>query len=140
MSYSDSRQHEPRVGGTGTVFLIAGLLVAGGASSVAGQPTPGYNNKIPESIMTPDKVETRIGTLEFFDGVPTKRTAELCYDNLNFLPGPETFVNGMPAASLEAIRRGQTGVFQGDRRRSRLNRIGRPRSVADSGTTTGKTF
>jgi len=32
-------------------------------------PTPGYNTKIPDSIMTPDKVETRIGTLEFFDGI-----------------------------------------------------------------------
>ena len=28
------------------------------------QPTPGYNTRIPEKIMTPDKVETRLGTLE----------------------------------------------------------------------------
>jgi len=27
------------------------------------QATPGYNNKIPEKIMTPDKVQTRLGTL-----------------------------------------------------------------------------
>ena len=44
-------------------------------SASAEKPTPGYNTPIPESIMTPDKVETRIGTLEFFDGVPTKQTA-----------------------------------------------------------------
>jgi hypothetical protein len=25
-------------------------------------PTPGFNNKIPDKILTPDKVETRIGT------------------------------------------------------------------------------
>ena len=31
-----------------------------------GSATPGYNNKIPESIMTPDEVKTRIGTLKFF--------------------------------------------------------------------------
>jgi len=31
------------------------------------QPTPGYNTKIPEKIMTPDKVETPIGALDFFD-------------------------------------------------------------------------
>lgn len=30
------------------------------------EPTPGFNNKVPEAIMTPDKVDTRIGTLEFF--------------------------------------------------------------------------
>jgi hypothetical protein len=41
----------------------------------AEEPTPGFNTVIPENIMTPDKVETRIGTLEFFDGIPTKETA-----------------------------------------------------------------
>jgi hypothetical protein len=76
-------------------------------TAFAEDPTPGYNNKIPGSIMTPDKVETRIGTLEFFDGIPTKKTAELVYDNLDFIRGVETFLNGMPAASLEAIRLGQ---------------------------------
>ena len=34
-------------------------------TAYAEQPTPGFNTKIPEYIMTPDKVETRIGTLEF---------------------------------------------------------------------------
>ena len=28
-------------------------------------PTPSFNNRIPDSIMTPDKVETRIGALNF---------------------------------------------------------------------------
>jgi hypothetical protein len=57
--------------------------------------------------MTPDKVKTRIGTLEFFDGIPNEKTAALLYDNLDFLRGVETFLNGLPAASLEAFRRGQ---------------------------------
>jgi hypothetical protein len=70
------------------------------------EPTPGYNTKIPESIMTPDKVKTRIGTLRFFDGIPTKETAELVYDNLDFLRGVETFMNGIPATSIEGLRHG----------------------------------
>ncbi len=70
-------------------------------------PTPNYNTKIPAKIMTPDRVETRIGTLEFFDGIPTKETAALVYDNLDFLRGVETFLNGVPAASVEALRLGQ---------------------------------
>ena len=37
--------------------------------------TPGFNHKIPEKIMTPDTVQTRIGTLKFVDGVPTDRDA-----------------------------------------------------------------
>jgi hypothetical protein len=69
-------------------------------------PTPNYNTHIPEKIMTPDTVETRIGTLEFFDGIPTKKTATLVYDNLDFLRGVETFLNGVPAASLEGLRLG----------------------------------
>ena len=38
-------------------------------------PTPGFNNKIPESILTPDTVETKLGTLKFFDGIPDKKAA-----------------------------------------------------------------
>ena len=35
------------------------------------QPPAGYDTPIPESIFTPDTVETRLGPLEFFDGLPT---------------------------------------------------------------------
>ncbi len=79
-------------------------------SATGEEPTPGFNNKIPEQILTPDKVETRIGTLEFFDGIPTRETAALLYDNLDFLRGVETFLNGIPATSLEAIRRGSAEI------------------------------
>ena len=75
-------------------------------------PTPNYNTPIPEKIMTPDKVETRIGTLEFFDGLPTPETSQKVWDNLDFMRGVETFLNGIPIASLEALRLGhvQMGV------------------------------
>ena len=91
-----------------TAFAVPAVLAAVlmTPTAFAQEPTPGFNNKIPESIMTPDKVKTRIGTLEFFDGIPTKETAALLYDNLDFLRGVETFLNGMPATSLEALRCG----------------------------------
>jgi len=38
---------------------------------------------IPASIMAPDKVKTSIGTLDYFDGVPTGKTVETVYDYLN---------------------------------------------------------
>ncbi len=85
------------------MFLVLGSLLC---RSISAQNTPGYNNEIPESIMTPDVVETRIGNLEFFDGIPTASTAQLCYDNLDFLRGVESFMHGVPAASMEAILRG----------------------------------
>jgi hypothetical protein len=68
--------------------------------------TPNYNTAIPAEIMTPDTVQTRLGTLTFVDGVPTAETTRLAYDNLDFLRGVEVFLNFVPAASLEAMRRG----------------------------------
>jgi hypothetical protein len=70
------------------------------------KPTPGFNNKIPEKIMTPDTVETRIGTLKFIDGVPTAETTQKVYDNLDFLRGVEVFLNFIPATSMEGLRLG----------------------------------
>jgi hypothetical protein len=67
-------------------------------------PTPGFNNKIPPEILTPSTVETRIGTLKYFDGLPTKETSQKVYDNLDFLRGVEVFLNFVPAASIEGIR------------------------------------
>lgn len=73
-------------------------------------PTPGYNGVIPESIMTPDSVDTRIGTLEFFDGLPSNATTELVYDHLDFIRGVEVFLDFIPAASIEALRRGLASI------------------------------
>jgi len=74
------------------------------------QPTPGFNNPIPAKIMTPDTVETRIGTLEFFDGLPTQETAQKVFDNLDHMRGVEVFLNGIPATSIEGIRIGMEEV------------------------------
>ena len=65
--------------------------------------TPGFNHKIPEKILTPDRVETRLGTLEFFDGMPTEATVTAVYDNLDLMRGVEAFLNGIPAASVRAL-------------------------------------
>ena len=70
----------------------------------------GFNTPVPAKILTPDRVETRIGTLEFADGFPTEDTSRLLYDHLDFLRGVEAFLNGVPAASLEAMRIGMEDV------------------------------
>ena len=74
------------------------------------EATPGFNHHIPAEIMTPDSVQTRIGTLEFFDGFPTAATTGTVYDHLDFLRGVEVFLNFIPMASLEGLRRGLTGM------------------------------
>lgn len=61
---------------------------------------------IPEEITTPDSVETRLGTLNFFDGTPDKATVAKVYDNLDFQRGVQAFLTGVPGASQVAIRHG----------------------------------
>ena len=68
--------------------------------------TPGFNIKIPEQIMTPDKVDSRIGQLTFFDGVPTGDTVATIYDNLDYLRGIDVFLNFIPACNIEGMRSG----------------------------------
>lgn len=58
--------------------------------------------------MTPDRVPSLLGPLEFFDGMPTEATAALVLEHLTFLRGVEVFLNAVPAASLEAMRAGLT--------------------------------
>src|SRR5512136_1260408 len=61
---------------------------------------------IPASITTPDTVETRLGTLRFFDGLPDEATVQTVYDNLDFQRGVETFLTALPAAQAHAMRTG----------------------------------
>ena len=59
-----------------------------------------------ESISIPDKVETAIGTLEFFDGVPTDATVATVYDNLDRMRGMEVFLDNVGAVSMYSVRKG----------------------------------
>ncbi len=58
------------------------------------------------SISTPDRVESRLGVLEFDDGAPSAATAALVYDHLDFAHAVEAYLGALPGVSLEAIRRG----------------------------------
>lgn len=55
---------------------------------------------IPQGIVTPNSIETRLGTLAFFDGFPDRATVERVYDNLDFMRGVEVFLNAQAAPSL----------------------------------------
>lgn len=65
-----------------------------------------YKTDIPASLVIPDKVESRIGTLNFKDGFPDDKTVEKVYDNLDFSRALIAFLNTMPAASQVAQRTG----------------------------------
>ena len=69
------------------------------------------------SISTPERLDTRLGALDFVDGVPTGDTAERVYDHLDFVHGLNVYLDGF-----------------GDRRRTRSGRAstGRARTTTRS--------
>ena len=88
------------------LLFLTSVLILGSSTTGFAQKTPGFNNKIPESILTPDHVETPIGDLNFIDGRPDEATVKKVYDNLIFMRGVEAFLSGIPATSIEALRLG----------------------------------
>lgn len=66
--------------------------------------TTGGASAIPTSITTPNEVETRLGKLRFFDGLPDEATVKAVYDQLDFQRGVQAFLTAMPAASFFAVR------------------------------------
>ncbi len=92
---------------TPNLILLSSLLVAcSGPAFAQEEATPGFNTPIPKSIMTADEVDTSIGTLRFFDGMPDEASVEMLYDNLDLIRGTEVFLNFIPMASLEGLRIG----------------------------------
>jgi len=93
-----------------SVFLFVVILIAacaGNGHQLAGasaNPQYKYSTPIPPGIASPDKVETRLGTLHFFDGFPDKASSEKLWDNLDFQRAVQSFLLAMPAVSQAANR------------------------------------
>lgn len=68
--------------------------------------TYSQTTEIPKGILTPDVVETSIGTLNFFDGTPTPETVQLVYDNLDRSRGVDAFLKGIQGASIRELIEG----------------------------------
>ncbi|MDH5277112.1 MAG: DUF1254 domain-containing protein [Gammaproteobacteria bacterium] len=86
--------------------FVVGCALAAVCASAADAPKMKMATDIPEGVTTPARVETRIGTLSYFDGFPDDATTQKVYDNLDFMRGVQAFLNAMPGASAEAIRVG----------------------------------
>jgi len=93
-----------------SVFSLTALIslagvVSGVVSAQAESDTP-----IPPSLITPDSVDTSIGTLNFKDGAPSAETAQRVYDTLDFTRGLDAFLNSYGGASAYAIRQGLLSI------------------------------
>ena len=60
--------------------------------------------------MTPDRVETRLGTLEFDDGRPAPDTVTRLYDFVDLMRGVQVSSTAFPARWRHAVRLVEHGI------------------------------
>ena len=91
--------------------VIAGVCTLMLCTSIANaETTYKMTTPVPGNIMTPDSVKTSIGTLKFFDGVPTEKTARKVQDYLDCSRAVDAFLKGIPGASLQALIKGPAAL------------------------------
>ena len=88
------------------LILIVAISFMALEPASAQPPKMKMTTDVPEGIATPDRLETRIGTLTSVDGVPDKTTVQKIYDYLDFHRAVETFLSGIQIASMSALREG----------------------------------
>jgi len=88
--------------------LVAGGLI--GCFAVPGSAQAQVSEQTMQSLSTPDKVESRIGTLEFKDGAPSAETVHKVQDTLDFTRALDAFLNSYGGASAYAIQQGFNSI------------------------------
>jgi hypothetical protein len=88
------------------IALCLSALLCASTSGVLLAQEGAVTPEIINSISAPPKVDTRIGTLEFKDGMPTAATVEKAYDYLDFAHAVDVYINTFQGASLQAFREG----------------------------------
>jgi len=91
-------------------LYIISLTVAIAAVLFAGSAFAEISKEVLDSISTPNKVKTSIGTLEFLDGAPLPQTAEKVYDYLDTARAADAFLKGIPGASLLGLIEGAHSI------------------------------
>jgi len=85
---------------TAFVFAMPGIRVVQAEVSA----------EVLKSLSVPDKIETPVGKLEFFDGVPTDATVDALYDNLDRMRAVEVFLDNVGALSVYGVIAGNAGI------------------------------
>ncbi len=86
-----------------TALAVAALALPGAANAQVSRETL-------ESLGTPDRVESSIGTLEFKDGAPTVETAQKVYDALAFTRALNVYNNSFRGASALGLYKGFASI------------------------------
>lgn len=117
--------------------LINGLacVVCIFATTIAYAQTEKVSKELLNSIGIPNQVETSLGKLEFFDGVPSEATVDILYDNLDRSRGVQVYLDHQGAASLYAMRKGNAGIGVTANKVSITEELLQPRSLYLTGNT-----
>ncbi|MCR9087850.1 MAG: DUF1254 domain-containing protein [Rhodobacteraceae bacterium] len=90
--------------------IACGMALCAAATSGVAQ-SPEFAADVPDSVTTPDVVETySLGTLNFFDGMPSQETVEKLYDNLDLVRATTAFLDGIPVAAIQGFVNGFAGM------------------------------
>ena len=73
-------------------FLTTASLLVGVTVALAEPPKMKMTTEVPEGLATPDKLETSLGTITSFDGVPDKESTQKIYDNLDLQRATQAFL------------------------------------------------
>ena len=88
------------------VYCLAGMLLTTSLAYAQTPPKMKMTTAVPPGVATPDKLETSIGTLTSFDGVPDAKTTQLVYDNLDLDRATQAFLSSIQIASMYAMEEG----------------------------------
>jgi len=85
------------------LLLVIVFTIPGSAEQ---PPKMKMTTDIPASITTPDTVETSIGKMEFFDGIPTQDTVNNVYEYMDLARAVQVYVDTVPIVSMQSLRIG----------------------------------
>lgn len=90
-----------------TLAMITAPVTPSSAQVLSGPPAnPAFkfSTPLPPDVAAPNTVETRFGTLRFFDGVPDLTSTEKIYDNLDFQRAVQAYLLALPVVNQVANR------------------------------------
>ncbi|PZM14598.1 DUF1254 domain-containing protein [Rhizobium tubonense] len=95
------------IGRSLALIAIVVAVASVGSLNKADAQTDGLR---PPAILTPDKVQTAIGPLDFKDGAPSSETLQKVYDHLDFTHAFDAFMNTMQGVSVAAFDKGMQSI------------------------------
>ena len=106
-----------------TAALVGLMTTSLTTAALAESPKMKMTTPIPAEITMPDRVETRLGTLNFTNGMPDRATIETVYDFIDFARAVEVYLNTLPGVSMWSIRKGAREVGQKDNTMMTMERL-----------------